>query len=158
MSNTKKLEVTLDKIWRAGDKDEMSIKHIGHGLAAVIAYGDWTEGDDYNLPNWYENEVSIEALRKRITPLWEAVEQMKNELGTDDFIEVVRQSKFSFYPLEYLTDDWLSYSKAEVKYNYSVWVGGGEVNGFGLTKEQAQSIAEDWREQGYTEVAVRKEE
>lgn len=112
MNNTKKLETILDKIWRVGDKDEMSIKHIGHGLAALSAHGDWTKGDDYNLPDWDDNEGNIEALRNKITPLWEAVEQMKNELGTDDFIEVVRQSKFSFYPLEYLTDEWLSYAKA----------------------------------------------
>jgi hypothetical protein len=31
------LEKTLDAIWRMGDRDECSIKHINHSLAAILA-------------------------------------------------------------------------------------------------------------------------
>ena len=40
---------------------------------------------------------------------------------------------------------------------YSVWVGGGEVNDYYLTKKEAKRIAEAYKEDGYDDVAVRKE-
>lgn len=104
---TKQLDTLLDDIWRLGDKDEMSIKHIGHGLAALIAHGNWQLGDDYSLPDW-EN---TEQLKARITPLWEQVSQLKDQLGPE-FLDLVRVSKFSYYPLKYLEAEWLSYKDA----------------------------------------------
>jgi hypothetical protein len=38
--------------------------------------------------------------------------------------------------------------------NWTVWVGGGEVNDYLLTKEQAISIARDWSDKGYDEVVI----
>jgi hypothetical protein len=40
---------------------------------------------------------------------------------------------------------------------YSVWVGGGEINGFYLSKEQAERVAKAWRQWGYTDAAIRLE-
>jgi hypothetical protein len=40
------------------------------------------------------------------------------------------------------------------KNTYTVWVGGGEVNDFYLTKEQAESIAQGWIDQGYDDVYI----
>lgn len=37
---------------------------------------------------------------------------------------------------------------------YSVWVGGGEINDYYLTKEEAERVAEIWRSKGYDEVAI----
>ena len=37
---------------------------------------------------------------------------------------------------------------------FSVWVGGSEVNDFLVTKEVAESIAEDWRNKGYDDVVI----
>lgn len=37
---------------------------------------------------------------------------------------------------------------------YTVWVGVGEVNDFYLTKEQAESIAQDWIDKGYDDVVI----
>lgn len=42
--------------------------------------------------------------------------------------------------------------------NYTVWVGGGEVNSYYLTKEQAESIAQDWIDKGYDDVVIEKVE
>ena len=41
--------------------------------------------------------------------------------------------------------------------SYSVWVGGGEVNDFYLTKEQAEKLASEYVSAGYTDAKVRKE-
>jgi hypothetical protein len=40
---------------------------------------------------------------------------------------------------------------------YSVWVGGGEINSFYLTKEQAERVAKAWRNHGYTDATIREE-
>ena len=37
---------------------------------------------------------------------------------------------------------------------YSVWVGGIEVNDYLLTRAQAQELANHYRKQGYTDVAI----
>jgi hypothetical protein len=42
--------------------------------------------------------------------------------------------------------------------SYSVWVGGGEVNGFALDLTAATSIAQEWRDKGYEDVSVVREE
>lgn len=42
-----------------------------------------------------------------------------------------------------------------MKTQYTVWVGGGEVNDFLIeTKEKAQSIAESWIAEGYDDAVV----
>jgi hypothetical protein len=114
-TEVRKLEQILDWIWRAGDRDECSIKHIGHALAALIAHNDWTKGDDYSLPNdyWTGDEATDKKLREellgRIMGNWAEIQKMKDELGLTKFVEIVKSSKFGFYPIEYLDDEWLSY-------------------------------------------------
>jgi hypothetical protein len=111
----KKLESLLDSIWRAGDKDEMSIKHIGHALAALIAHNDWASGDDYQTPDAYfdkDGNLDLEkmgSLLQKIKAYWLEVQQMKDELGLTNFVEIVKSSKFGYYPIDYLETDWLSY-------------------------------------------------
>lgn len=45
----------------------------------------------------------------------------------------------------------LSYDK-----NYSVWVGGSEINSNYLTKDEALKLADSWKSKGYEDVAVEK--
>ena len=40
---------------------------------------------------------------------------------------------------------------------YSVWVGGAEVNDYYMTKENADKLAEQFLDDGYDDVVVRKE-
>ena len=37
---------------------------------------------------------------------------------------------------------------------YSLWVGGSEVNDYYLTKEQAEDLAEEYKEDGYDDVVI----
>jgi hypothetical protein len=41
---------------------------------------------------------------------------------------------------------------------YSVWVGGGEVNDYLLSYEQAKTLADQYRKQGYTDVVIEQSE
>ena len=38
--------------------------------------------------------------------------------------------------------------------SWTVWVGGGEVNSYLLSKEQAEDIAQEWKDKGYDDVIV----
>lgn len=40
--------------------------------------------------------------------------------------------------------------------NYSVWVGGVEVNDYYLTEKEAEALAEEYRQDGYDDVQVEK--
>ena len=108
----------LQSIWRRGDQDEMSIKHIGHALAAMVAHNDWRKGDDYNYPDFLDSdsEPAIhywkKAMDKFLELKWGKVKVIQDKVGATEFISVIQETQFSFYPLSYLDDDWLSYKKA----------------------------------------------
>jgi len=38
--------------------------------------------------------------------------------------------------------------------NWTVWVGGGEINSYLLTKDEAEDIAQAWIDKGYDAVAI----
>lgn len=37
---------------------------------------------------------------------------------------------------------------------YSVWVGGGEINSYHLTKDEAHNLAQVWKDKGYQDATV----
>jgi hypothetical protein len=41
---------------------------------------------------------------------------------------------------------------------WTVWVGGVEINDYYMTHARALEVAEDWREQGYDDVAIENHE
>ncbi len=47
-------------------------------------------------------------------------------------------------------------SDREEALSWTVWVGGGEVNSYLLTKDEAEDIARAWKDKGYDEVVVEK--
>jgi hypothetical protein len=40
---------------------------------------------------------------------------------------------------------------------FSVWVAGGEINDYYLTREAAERVAKAWRDYGYPEATIREE-
>ncbi len=45
-------------------------------------------------------------------------------------------------------------SEGDSTNNWTVWVGGGEVNSYLLTKDEAEDIAQAWKDNGYDDVVV----
>ena len=113
------LDQTLNAIWRRGDRDEMSIKHIGHGLAALIAYGDWRKGEDYQWPIYYgangwtdlQVQNAYKNLDQIISVKWARVAKYLEDWGRDKFLETLQESNFGFYALSYLEADYLPYKQ-----------------------------------------------
>lgn len=112
------LNQKLDAIWRTGDRDEMSLKHVAHGLAALVAFGDWKQAQDYRLPNWYDfgsdqlNQNAYRNLEARLVIKWSKIEELFREWGAEKFAENAKATNYGFYFDSYLHDEFLDYSKA----------------------------------------------
>lgn len=128
------MNAALDAIWRLGDKDECSIKHVCHATAALAAGRDWSEGLDYARPwgadeTWIKTENlhspapanaqvfeewtiipwsdQIKAMReKQLAQKWAKVQAKRDEWGAERFHEVMKATKFAGYHTAYFEDDW----------------------------------------------------
>lgn len=112
-----KLNLILDSIWRSGDRDECSIKHVGHALAALMAGKTWREGMDYFTPWGYPGTWTgdgfrdwtpkqIEAAEAKLAVKWEKVTRLRDEIGKRAFQDAVTASKYDFYATAYFVDYW----------------------------------------------------
>lgn len=94
---TARLNATLNAIWRSGDRDEQSIKHICHSLAAIISGKTWEDGIDYKRP-WDSfdplDPILERNLNKKLAERWSKVQAMRDELGADRFRLIVERTDF----------------------------------------------------------------
>jgi hypothetical protein len=44
----------------------------------------------------------------------------------------------------------------KIKKNYSIWIGGIEVNDYYLTKKEAKKLFKIYQEKGYTDIIIEK--
>lgn len=70
----------LDGIWRKGDRDEVSIKHIYYSLGALGAGRDWHTQTDYGFEM---NKIDM------VQRMWWAIQAIRDELGLEAFKELV---------------------------------------------------------------------
>jgi hypothetical protein len=104
---TKQLTALLNEIWKLGDKDEMSIKHIGHGLAALVAWGDWKRAIDYDRPHYKMTKRSEEMLEA----LWANVKKLLEGLTRDQCLALFESLEIAWYGYAYL--EWPDYAETE---------------------------------------------
>lgn len=106
------MNAALDGIWRMGDRDECSIKHIGHATAALAAGRDWSEGVDYSTPWSTPVDPSpglVKVLDQRYAQLgkrWAKVQAKRDEWGTERFDQVMQATKFAWYHSQNLKLYW----------------------------------------------------
>jgi hypothetical protein len=102
----------LDGIWRLGDRDECSIKHIGWATAAIGAGLDWSDGLDYNTPwptpfpedmNPWEEKLLAQK-RERLSVKWAKVVKYRDTFGIERFDQMMRSTKFNWYYESFLPD------------------------------------------------------
>ena len=92
------LRTLLEKIWALGDRDEMSIKHIGHGLAALVTWKDWRDGLDYPLP---EMDMTDEQLEK-LAAHWIGVKELLHGVSLEECLLVFKYLPIASYGAHYL--------------------------------------------------------
>ena len=98
MEDIDTLKTLLDKIWRLGDRDEMSIKHIGHGLAALVTWQDWRDGLDYDLPGMDLTDKQLEQLDK----YWQGVAELLHGVSREECVSVFAYLPIAIYGAHYL--------------------------------------------------------
>ena len=103
---TQQLYASLNEIYKLGDRDEMSIKHIGHGLAALVAFGDWQKGIDYNLPRERMTKPKLNLL----ISYWLNVAELLEELTRAECLAVFESLDIAWYGAAYL--DWPDYAES----------------------------------------------
>jgi hypothetical protein len=69
------LEGWLSMIFRSGDQDETSWKHLGHAFAALVHFGDWQLAQDYERP-WMG---SLPQMEGALSHWWDKVAKIYNE-------------------------------------------------------------------------------
>jgi hypothetical protein len=106
-NNTATLKALLNEIWKLGDHDEMSIKHIGHGLAALVAFGDWQRAIDYDRPR----QNLTKANETKLFAYWEQVKESLEGLSRADSIALFESLDIAWYGAAYL--EWSQYETKE---------------------------------------------
>ena len=105
----------LSKIYDLGDRDECSWKHVGHGVASILAFDTWTELIDYTVPNDDGSFEDDEDLNRELRYLWHSVEADIEEFGVQKFVDrtylLSNFLKF-LYVDTYYKESWLPYRKA----------------------------------------------
>ena len=105
---TQQFTALLNEIWKLGDHDEMSIKHIGHGLASFVATGDSGNRLDYETP---DIEMSDKALEK-LESLWRDVESVLYGVSREECLAVFEYLPIAIYGAFYLdVEVWPEYAQ-----------------------------------------------
>jgi hypothetical protein len=99
------LETLLNEIWKLGDRDEMSIKHVGHGLAALVALGDWQLAIDYDRPA----EKLTNKKETELANYWQLVKQNLDGMTRDECVSLFESLDIAWYGAAYL--DWPEYEE-----------------------------------------------
>ena len=103
-----RLKATLDGIWAKGDRDECSIKHIGHGLAAIVTGGTWQDAVDYKRP--WPSGTGSPSWETDLDGRWAKVQATYDRLGHDEFMAAVDYGPYGEY-VQFYAD--MYYDKAE---------------------------------------------
>ena len=107
-----KISNNLLGIFYLGDEDECSWKHLGHSLAAIIAFGDYRKAIDYTMPNDSEEFTDIEEVEQ----LWREIELEIKAIGPQVFLDnlqELREYRNEFCYLDvYISETWLPYNAA----------------------------------------------
>jgi hypothetical protein len=93
LSDIDALKTLLEQIWALGDRDEMSVKHIGHGLAALTTWGDWEDGLDYDLPDVELSEKKLEKLAE----YWQQVKEFLHGVSREECLAVFQYLPIATY-------------------------------------------------------------
>jgi hypothetical protein len=101
------LKTLLEQIWALGDRDEISIKHIGHGLAAYVATGDSGNRADYETPDIDMTDKKL----KKLESLWKQVEEFLYGVSREECLAVFEYLPIAVYGAIYLDETiWPEYA------------------------------------------------
>jgi hypothetical protein len=107
LSDIDAIKTLLEEIWALGDRDEMSVKHIGHSLASLVATGDVINAIDYNRPDMDMTDDKLDQLEER----WQAITEWLHGVSRDECISVFQYLPIAVYGAIYLDETiWPEYA------------------------------------------------
>jgi hypothetical protein len=89
----------LIDIYKMGDRDECSLKHIGHGMAALLAFDDWTQAVDYNRPT---DRQFFRAEEVKLDALWACVKKIVRQVGIQSILSALPRLATEYNELSYI--------------------------------------------------------
>ena len=83
-----KMSQRLNTIWRSGDRDEGSFKHVLYGMKALFAGKSWTEAKDYRMGETKKTSYGV-PFGAQVRKKWAKIETIRDELGVDEFKRLI---------------------------------------------------------------------
>ena len=112
----------LTDIFDLGDKDEMSWKHVGHGMAALLATDNWREAIDYSLPN--DPDSMFPEQHDKLNALWDCVKDIMQKNGKQwvlDGLPLLAERNWKMlYANTYVDSSWMGYTELIEKQNLEI--------------------------------------
>jgi hypothetical protein len=102
------VKTLLEEIWALGDRDEMSVKHIGHSLASLVATGDVLNAIDYNRPDMDMSDDKLDQLEEK----WQHVSEWLHGVSREECLAV-----FEYLPIAQYGAIFLEWKEYEQTYN-----------------------------------------
>lgn len=91
----------LVDIYKMGDRDECSLKHIGHGMAALLAFDDWKQAVDYERPTDRELNRAEEV---KLDALWACVRKIVRQVGIQPILSALPRLATEYNELFYINN------------------------------------------------------
>lgn len=111
-------------VYNLGDKDECSLKHIGHAMGALIAFDDWKQADDYNTPDSRELTRAEEV---KLGALWDVIRKIVVREGDQTILNTLPLLAKKYWQLSYINHyielDWHKYRKQIEANGYEITEG-----------------------------------
>ena len=102
----------LHAIYQLGDLDEMSTKHLGHGIAGILAFDNWRKAIDYEFPSDYTEWQDYPERIANLDRLWSEIHFTIDEIGYQEFVNHIGYlgTFFAFFYVDqYFRQSWLPY-------------------------------------------------
>ena len=91
----------LIDIYKMGDRDECSLKHIGHGMAALLAFDDWKQAVDYERPT---DREFFRAEEVKLDALWACVKKIVRQVGIQPILTALPRLANEYNELLYINN------------------------------------------------------
>ena len=91
----------LIDIYKMGDRDECSLKHIGHGMAALLAFDDWKQAVDYERPT---DREFFRAEEVKLDALWACVKKIVRQVGIQSILTALPRLASEYNELLYINN------------------------------------------------------
>lgn len=107
----------LIDVYNLGDRDECSLKHIGHAMAALLAFDDWKQADDYKQPT---DDEMTRAEEVKLGALWDVIRKIVVRVGDQTILNTLPILAKKYWQLSYINycveREWSGY-KAQIEAN-----------------------------------------